>query len=210
VRTRPTLDRASSSRTHVGYLFAAVIVGGIAAFSATVVVRHGREAVYDIPPVALVVALAATALTLVGAAGMVAVRRHDVALLSAVVALLMVLGVLALFSVGLLFVLVGGGLAVVLARRSSGCGPWPVASGIAMAVGVAITGFVALQPPMVSCMSNGTRISSSVWSGGATTGSGTGPNSAGYSVGTFTQGSATYSFICRDGRLVEFRSVADS
>ena len=205
---RPPTDSASSSRTHVGYLLAAVLVGVVATFSATVVVRHSGQAVYGVTPVAVVVALAATALALLGAGGMVAVRRHDVALLSALLGLVMALGVLALFSVGLLFVVAGLGLAVFLARRASGCGPWPVMSGMAMAVGLGIPAFVALQPPMVSCRSNGVSINSSIWAGGASAVSGTGSSSPDHSRGTFTQGADTYSFTCRDGRLVEFGSVA--
>lgn len=208
VRTTRALAPAWYSRKPVGYLLVAVVAGVLALWSATVAVRHGRQPVYDMPPAAVVLAAAGTALAVIGAGGMIAVRRHDVALLSGLVALALILGVLTLFSVGVLFILVGGGLVIVLARRASGGGPWAAASGVAMAAGVAITALVALQPPMVSCLSNGTRISSSIWSGGTATGSGTSSTGPGYSTGTFIRGSTTYSFTCRAGRLVEFRSVA--
>lgn len=207
---RGPVGTAPIFRAPVGYLLVAVVVGFVAAWWATLAVRHWGQAVYDVPLAAVVVALAGGALALTGAGGMVAVRRHDAALLSGLVALCLVFGTLAIFSVGLLFLLAGAGMTVILARRLRGAGPWAVASGVAMAIGLATTGLVALQPPMVTCLANGTRISSSIWSGGTGTASGSTRNGPGYSTGTFTQGAKTYSFTCRDGRLVEFRSVAKS
>jgi hypothetical protein len=169
-------------------------------------VHHKGQAVYAMPPVALAVALAGAALAVVGAAGMVAVRRHDAALLVAVVATLMTMGVLSLFSVGLLFLLAGLAIAVALARRLSGSGVAAVASGLAMTVGLAAAGLVAIQPPVVECLENGTRSSSSIWSGTGSSSGSTRSGPGGSSAGTVTHGSKTYSFTCRDGRLIGFRS----
>ncbi len=188
-------------------MFVAVVVVVLAAFSTAVVIRHGRQPVYGVPPAAVITSMVATVLALLGSGGMVAVRRHDVALLSGLLGLVMALGVLSLFSVGLLFVLAGVALAVFLARRAPGSGPWPLLSGMAMAVGAGVPAFVALQPPMVSCSSNGVSVNSSIWEGGTNAVSGTGFGGTDGSRGTFTQGTNTYSYTCRDGRLVEFRST---
>ena len=199
----------SFSRAPVGYLLAAIVVSLLAVAAAVVTVRHAGRAVYAMPPTALAVALAASVLAVAGAAGMVAVRRHDVALLSALVALALALGVLAIFSFGVLFLLAGGATAIALARRSSGSGPWAPASGVVMAVGLVTTGLVATQPPLLECSANGTKASSSIWSGGPMSGSVQG-GPGGNSTGTVTQGAVTYAFTCRDGHLVEFRKISKS
>ena len=163
---------------------------------------------YAVPSVAVAIAVTSGALAVTGAVGMVAVRRHDAALASALVGLLMAVGVLALFSIGLLFLLAGIGIAIALARRLSGSEPAAVAvaSGAAIALGVATAALVAIQPPVVKCSDNGISSSSSIWSGGSSSGSSrSGPG--GYSTGTITQGAKTYKFTCSDGQLADFRSA---
>ena len=203
-------SRPPSSRRPAGYVFAAGAVILVAVYLTVVTVHHWGRPVYAVPSVALAISVTSAALAIAGAVGMVAVRRRDAALVSALVGLLMAVGVLALFSIGLLFLLAGTGIAIALARRLSGSEPAAVAvavaSGAAIAVGLATAALLAIQPPVVECSDNGIRISSSIWSGGSSSGSSRG-GPGGYSTGTITQGSTTYKFTCSDGHLVEFRSA---
>jgi hypothetical protein len=195
-------------RRPAGYVCAAGAVTLTAVYLTAVTVHHWRQPVYAVPSVALAITVAAAALAVAGAVGILVVRRPDAALVSALVVSLMAVGVLALFSIGLLFLLAGTGIAIALARRLSGSEPaaMAVASGAAVAIGLATAALVAGQPPVVECSDNGTSSSSAIWSGGSTSGSShSGPG--GNATGTITQGSTTYKFTCTDGHLVEFRSA---
>ena len=187
----------------MGYLLAAAVIALVAVWLAVVTLRHWGRPEYAVPAPAVMAAVAGAALSILGAAGMVVVRRHDVALLGALVATTALVGILSMFSVGLLLLLTSVGLAVVLGRRSSGSGPWAALSGVAMAVGAVVAAIVASQPPVVTCEDSGVRTSGAIWSGGSSS-HGSAGGSEGLVTGAVTQGGATYSFKCLGDELVEF------
>ena len=194
----------------MGYLVGSAVTGLLAVWLAVVTLRHWARPEYAVPSPAVMVALAGTVLTIVGAAGMVAVRRHGVALLGALVATTALLGILSIFSVGLLLLLASVGLAVLLGRRSSDSGPLAPLSGAAMAVGLVVAAIVALQPPVVTCTgSSGIRTSGAIWSGGSSSEGSSQGAPGGPVTGTVTQDGTTYSFRCVGDDLVDFRSTTD-
>ena len=206
---QPPADAPLSSRTPVGYLVAAVAIGLLAVWLAVITVGHWDRPEYAVPSPAAMAALAGTALTILGAAGMLAVRRHGVALLGALVGTTALLGVLSIFSVGLLLLLLSGGLAVLAGRRSSGSGPWATLSGVAMAVGLVVSAVVAIQPPVVTCTASGVRTSGAIWSGGSSSEGSSQGGPDGTVTGTVTEDGTTYTFRCVGGDLAEFRSTPD-
>ena len=180
-----------------------VVVGAVVVM-AIVSVRHAGQPEYDLPAIAVVVVFAASLLALVGAVVVGWTTQPMLALLCSLATLLVVGGILAILSIGL--VLLIGAVPVVIAavrRAQRTSSPGAVLGGIAMTLGLV----VALQQPLVECSKNGVRTSSRTWwgGGGGSSSSGSIVGSADRSIsGTVSFGSHSYSYTCRDGHLTAF------
>lgn len=149
-----------------------------------------------------------------GAAGwlMLGPYRSRVALLSLLATALLLSGVLAIFSIGLL--LLAGALPVLVAlgRAMSDDGRDLVrmAAGAALAAGLLVLTLAFTRPPTVECLPRGgsARVSPTRWwGGGPSSGSGQSTLSADGRVasGTLRADGETLHYTCQDGRLTEFR-----
>ena len=174
-------------------------------------VAHADEPVYDLPAIAVVVVFGAAVLAICGALGLVFARRPVDALVSAPTTFLLLFGVLAIASIGFLFLIAAAAMVIVRvrnARRSHD--RVAVLSGVALSVGLIATLVVSLQPPIVKCSAHGVSTSTRSWWGGSSAASSSGSTSGGPNGtvnGSVSEGSRTYSFTCRDGRLDTFNKV---
>ena len=148
-----------------------------------------------------------------GAAGSLVVGpyRGRVALLSLLATTLLISGVLAIFSIGVLLLAVALPVWVVLGRamRNDARDLPRMAAGAALAIGLLVLALAFTRPPTVECLlSGGVRGSLTHWWGGgpsSSSGEGTGSVDGRVASGTVQADGATVHYTCRDGHLVEFR-----
>lgn len=198
---------------------AAVVAGAagvvLAGWLAWVVVDHAGKEVYDLPRSAVVIGLAGAG---AAAAGwlLVAWRRDGLVLGATLASLLLVAGVLALMSIGILL-LIGFGASVVFLIRRAARRDRPVSTGFLLAaavlvgIGLPAAGLVARSDPVVTCLPNGAAGSSSIFrpsgsgssSGMAVSGSAA-DGSGGGTSGEISAGDRHYRYRCEGDQLVEF------
>ena len=176
----------------------------------TSLVGRAGEAVEAVSPLTLGVAIGASVLALVGASGLALSRNRDLVLLSATTSLLMIVAVLALFSVGILVLPLAIVTVVLLARRTSGRRGLavPLLAGPAVAVGLAVLFVIWVQPPLVECHEGGVSGASRPWwgSGGGSGGGGeVAPSGASVATGSIDTPSGHYVYRCEGSTLIEFR-----
>lgn len=174
-------------------------------------VYHARNPVYNLPPVAVTTVLWAAACGLIAAVALPLVPHSSIAILGGVVAFLFGIGLAALPSVGILFLLVGLVLCALLVRVARGSHPRHVIpsilSGSVLSLAVGVVLLISSQPRMVTCFSaGGSGVTSRYWWGGGpsseTSKAWSAPNRTG--GGWFTAGARSYHYRCQAGRLVEF------
>lgn len=190
----------------------AAVIGGLLITRVALTMHHAQNPVYNLPPVAVTTVIWAAAFGLLAAIVLPLVPRPRVAVLGGAAAFLLVLGVAAILSVGVLFLLAGVGLCLLLVRVSQGARPAQmipsILSGAVLSLAVGLVLLVSSQLRMVTCLSaGGSGVTSRYWWGGGssseTSKMWTTPNGTG--GGKFTAGNHTYSYRCQGGRLVEFR-----
>lgn len=193
----------------------AVIVAGlvVAVAAAAITVDHAQDEVYGIPGwgVTLVVVLAV--LAVVGGAALLTSRQSRFGAVVLAASAFLAFGVLAIFSVGLLALLIGGGLLAWALSR-----PWPGKHKGRAAVGAALVGgalpllvIVAAGGPVVNCGAQSSGSGENLFmalSPGAGEG---GVNESSSTSGIDGDGGGSakgegyeYSYECRDGELVSF------
>lgn len=194
----------------------AAAVAVVAVLMITSLVRRSSEAVEAVSPTVLAVAAAGSMMALAGA-GFLAVSRHrDVTLLSATASLLVLVAVLALFSIGILVLPIAVVMLVILGRRTSGHTSLaaPLLAGATLATGLVVLFAIWVQPPLVRCLEHGASTTSRPWwgiSGGSYSGSGTAgaggvsPTGAGVATGSMETSSGRYVYRCEGRKLVEFQ-----
>jgi hypothetical protein len=194
--------------TAVGWAVAAAVVVTEAAMVTSLVGRAG-EAIEAVSPLTLGVAVGGSVLALVGATVLAMSRHRDLVLLSATASMLMIVAVLALFSVGFLALPLAVVTLVLLGRRTSGRQGLavPLLAGPAVAVGLAVLFVIWVQPPLVECREHGVSGTSRPWWGSGS-GSGSGevsPSGVSVATGSIETPSGRYVYRCEGRTLIEFR-----
>lgn len=116
-----------------------------------VVTRYG-EPVYLLDARRLAIAASAGVVALAGLIGLSAVRRYDLALLAGLTAGLLIAGVAAWLSIGILLILLAVVSGWMLARRlRRGVEGGALLSGTGTAAGLLVLTWITLQPPLVAC-----------------------------------------------------------
>ena len=203
-------DRPREIREPIRALVVSVcsVVVGAVVVMAIVSVRHAGQPEYGLPAIAVVVVFAASLLALVGAVVVGWTTQPMLALLCSLATLLVVSGILAILSIGLVLLIGAAPVVIAAVRRAQRTSsPGAVLGGIAMTLGLTVGLVVALQQPLVECSKNGVRTSSHTWwgGGGGSSSSGSIVGSADRSIsGTVSFGSHGYSYTCRDGHLTAF------
>jgi hypothetical protein len=203
----------------------ALLGGLLSAWLGVVVVVHAGRPVHDLPVSAVVIGLAAALAAVVG--WVLVGRSGDGVLLSAaLLGLLLVGGVAALMSIGILLLLVGGAVAVVLGRvagrRRSEGRPVDVRrallAGALVGLGLPVAAIAAADGPIVECHTNGTSGSESIFRSGGSSGSSSGSGSSFSSLaegdrsgttssGVMSSGGRAYRYRCAGDELVEFEAT---
>ncbi len=190
----------------------AAAAGWLFVTRAILTVHHAENPVYNLPPVAVTTVLWAAACGLIAAIALPLVPRPRVAVLGGAVAFFLGLGIVALASVGILFLLAGAGLCILLVRVAQDTRPVQVVpsilSGTVLSLAVGVVLLVSSQPRMVTCFSaGGSGVATRYWWGGGasseTSKMWSSPDGTG--GGWFTVDGNTYRYRCQSGQLVEFR-----
>jgi hypothetical protein len=225
-----TTTRAQTAITPVSTISAAVhprelqlrdriIAGGLGIAAAAIAVlvlvvltQRQSHLGYAMPVAVLVVATACVLLTLLGAALAMRYRQPLAAWLTLLTTLLFVAAVVTIFSFGLAF-LAAGIISLVARVRIRAARPsqtWRsrVGAGLLLSLGFAPLSLLAIQGPIVACMTDGVSSSTPLWTWFGGLGAG-GMSSGGSSdsnrvTGTVSAGGTTYSYICMGDRLVQF------
>jgi hypothetical protein len=207
----PSAEPAGRRRiAHAAPLVVSVLA--IATFLSALTVTRASDDIYGIPGWGVAATVVLLCLTVVGC-GLIASSRQPVfSVVVLAAAALGVAGILAIFSFGVLAVLLAGGL-----LAWAGSGRWSSARTSSAVVGGLLTGAplpvlvsFALAGPLVECHTDGVTTGGNVFLGAQSTReTSTSPASAtGEPDGTFSghvEGDGyDYSYVCRDGRLVEF------
>lgn len=190
----------------VGAWILAVVVAGIAARVGILLIRRYDEPVYRADGAQAVFVIVATVMVLGGAILLVRTGRPDAAVLALIAAVLVCAGVLALLSVGFLFLLIAAWPIVTLVRRigRDAVGTRTALSG-GLAIGVGLAVLLLMSPrPAVRCTQDGVTVSSSWRDAGTMSGIGH-SDPDGTARGSVSFGSSSYVYECREGRLIEFR-----
>jgi hypothetical protein len=187
------------------------------------VVDHGGEVVYDLPPWAVALGVVGAACASAGCS-VVAWRRDGIVLGAAFTALLLVAGIISIFSIGILLLIAFAVAVNALVRRASSRGegvPARLAFAVAALVGLGLpaVALVAASDPVVTCLPGGAGGSTSMFrSGGGDSGRGTSSGSSssasisgtaesgGVTTGEMTVGGRRYRYRCDGVRLVKFES----
>jgi hypothetical protein len=123
--------------------------------------------------------------------------------------MLMIVAVLALFSVGMLVLPVAVVTLVLLGRRASGRGRLvvPLLAGPAVAVGLTVVFVIWVQPPLVECHEHGVTGNSRPWweSGGGIGSGEVSPSGVSVATGSIETPSGRYVYRCKGPTLTEFR-----
>jgi hypothetical protein len=196
-----------------------VVAGCITVYVVTAVaitVAHARHPVYQLPDQAVATVLGAGLVTIPVAAVTVKLRRPGAALVVAITISLFMLGLLAIFSIGLLLLVGSVILLLPVARLLRGASAaqagTSVLTGALLGLGLVVVWVVSSQPPIVGCSSNGVSESTRAWWGGSFSGTSSGRDTVdlnGAAHGTITTGGHTYTYSCTDGQLDKF-TVASS
>ncbi|MGH7642531.1 MAG: hypothetical protein ACRENX_05875 [Candidatus Dormibacteria bacterium] len=203
----------------VGGGVVAAVVGFLIALET---VQRWSEPNYAMP--GWVVAVAALC-ALAALAGAWLLLRHPAgssrSWLTLLTALLLLFGVLTIFSVGLGLLIVAAGCLVVrirLSRRSPTVGRSAgVGAGLLLAVGLVPLSALAISSPVVACTSDGVETSVPMWiwlgpvSGSSRSGANglsvrgdAGPSGGGESSGRVSVGGVSYTYSCQGDRLTNF------
>jgi uncharacterized membrane protein YhaH (DUF805 family) len=196
------------------------VVGAVFAVhtAASVAEERGQPA-YAMPAAVEAVAAACAALTVIGA--VLALRWHEAgrAWFTTLTTLLFLWGYLALFSIGLLLIVAAVICLVMRIRlaehRPSAAQRWRLGAGLMLSLGLAPLSALAINSPVVACMSDGVSMGTPVWmilgaagesslsgsAGGGASGSAT---SEEHSWGTVTVGGITYTYSCTGSHLTQF------
>jgi hypothetical protein len=180
----------------------------VAAWRFAVLAGEWRQPAYAMP--GGVVALAAVALVVVvlGAAMVARSARVDVTVLSIVTTLLLVYGVLGIFSIGLPLLVLGvAGCTVLVRRLSSGVPRSVLLGGPGLAIGLVALVVLASQLPVVTCQRGGMIGGTPIWlfGGGGSGSSGSVSSESDVHSGSVTVGGSSFTFTCAGDRLVRFR-----
>lgn len=180
----------------------AAVVGAIVL--GVVVLDHAGDAVYGIPRWGVVMTVALMGSSAVGGAVLAWSRQVGFGAVVLSAAATGALGILAVFSFGLLALLAATGL---LAWAASGT--WAGARNTRAAVGAVLAGaplpvlvVLAASGPLVDCQADGVTAGENVFLGVGSSGGSATATADG--TGRVEGGSYEYSYTCRDGTLVRF------
>lgn len=171
---------------------------------------HAKEPVYVIPKMGEVVVLAAMIANLASAAASVVLARGWVIFLVGTALLTIFFGIL-LTLLGVPLLAVGGGLIALayrLVAKVRGTQRRAIfALGGITALSMALLFMAWNHPPLVDCSTGRVSPSYWYWGGGPSSTSGSSRTTPdGETRGTESFDGKTYSYVCRDGELLEFRT----
>lgn len=206
------VDIDIGQRRHAAWTLAARLLAfatvGLALWVGMITARRAGDAVYRFDAIDGAALSVAIGVVLYGAFLLVRTSRPEVALLAVAAATLASLGVLALFSVGLVALAVAliPGVAVLrrVQRAPSGTAQ-PIASGMLIAVGLAAMVLTVPFAPAVECLDGGVATASRWWDssgGGAAT---MAPDGSASGIVRFD--GESYAYQCHGSDLAEFRRI---
>jgi hypothetical protein len=166
---------------------------------------HADEPAYRIDAVQVGVTSTAVVLAVSGAVLAIRARRADLSVLATAASILVLFGVLALLSVGVLLLLLAAWPGWAILRRlryASGDAAPGLVAGALIAAGLAAL-LVVTPRPLVRCLEGGATSSSGWRDAGATSGESV-SNAEGMIRGTIRVGRQSYVWECRDGDLTRF------
>jgi hypothetical protein len=146
------------------------------------------------------------------AGGLLRSMRLRLGLLAACAVSMGLLGVMALWSIGLPLLLAAQVLVVAWILAIPGQKPRNIvrysAAGAILGFGALAAVFAPSYFPSVRCLPGGAEVDSGWGAGGGGSAQGTMTGGlSGSTTGTFTAGDRAYTYMCHDGRLIEFRQV---
>lgn len=184
------------------------MIAGVSGWAGSTVARRVGDVLYRVDALDVGLVIGAITLLLGGAGLLLHASRLDVALPALLAALLGVFGVLAIFSIGLLFLLAAALPLHRAARRASAGPPGSgrgVAAGVLIAVGLGLLLLTWPHGPFVECHQGGSSTTGS-WrdsrgGGGATV------TPDGAVDGWVRFGSERYEYRCRKGELTHLERL---
>ena len=183
-------------------LLAAGLVLGLA-----ITILHARQEVFYIPTYGIGIAAGAFVLAAMGLALSWRSRRFGLAALTMLAVALGVMGVLAIFSIGLLLLAVSLALFFVLAAKlPGGANRAPAtAGGVLLGLGVPVLALISLSQPLVDCQSgsSGENIFLGFESDSAAASASLSPDGR-TETGRAQGETYEYAYRCRDGKLAQF------
>lgn len=199
--------QVKSDRRPLAVLFSILGAAVVVALGLAILERRS-DPVYPVETYHVVLAVAASFAALSGLAGLFVIRRYDLAALTAVATALLISGLAALFSIGILLILLAVIPMWLLAKRLSNGVDWPaVLTGAGVGAGMLLLSWVAIQPPFVACGEDGATVSIP---GRYGSGSGGATSDDGVEVGWAEFDGNTLSYECQHGELVKFELTRSS
>lgn len=194
-------DRVDSGGWRIRVVVSALAAGGVVFLALTLFERRS-DPVYAIAPYQIALASAGGLAALCGLAGLLLIRRYDLAALAAVASGLLITGWAAVLTIGMLLILLAIIPTWLLAKRVSQASDWlAVLTGSGVGVGLLLLAWVAIQPPLVACGESGATVSiPSQYSNG----SGEATSDGDREVGWAKFDGHTLSYECHGSELVAF------
>lgn len=200
-------DRVKSGGWRIAFVVSVMGAGVVVVLGLTLFERRA-DPVYAVASYQVVLASVGAIAALCGLAGLLLIRRYDLAALAAVATGLLVAGWAALLSIGILLILLASIPIWLLAKRLSQTSDWlAVLTGAGVGMGLLLLTWVAIQPPLVACGESGATVSIpsqyDAVSGGAT-------RDGDREVGWAEFDGNSLSYECQGGELVTFELSRNS
>ena len=200
-------DRVRSGRWRIA-LFVSVLGACVVVVLGLVLLERRADPVYLVGSYQVVLAWVGAVAALGGLAGLLLIRRYDLAALAAAATGLLIAGWAALLSIGILLILLAAIPIWLLAKRLPETSYWPaVLTGAAVGAGLLLLTWVAVQPPLVACGEAGATVS---FPSQFSSGSGGASSDGDREVGWAQFDGYSLSYECQGGERVTFELLRNS